>query len=64
MYLLDNNRSAAPTQVIVKNTEGKEVTVPSEQMIVKKSSHNPFREFAVFALGGGIGVLFGRKFSI
>lgn len=67
MYMFNNNqpRQSAPTQVIVQSTDGKEVKVPESQLIVKKTdSYNPIREFFVFVLGGGIGVLAGRKFSI
>lgn len=70
MYMFDNNRQSAPvqqqvpTQVAVKDSEGKTVTVPESQMIVRKYSHNPLREFAVFSLGGGLGVLVGRRLSL
>jgi hypothetical protein len=70
MYMFNNNRSAPapayaqPTQVVVQDSKGGNVTVPSSEMIVKKYSHNPLREFLVFSLVGGIGVLVGRKFSI
>lgn len=68
MYMFDNNRPQqqiqTPTQVIVKDSDNKTVTVPENQMIVRKYSHSPVREFFVFALGGGIGVLLGRKFSL
>ena len=70
MYMFDNNRQSAPvqqqvpTQVIVKDSEGESVKIPENQMIVRKYSHNPLREFAVFSLGGGLGVLLGRRFSL
>ncbi len=70
MYMFDNNRQSAPvqqqvpTQVIVKDSEGESVKIPENQMIVRKYSHNPLREFAVFSLGGGLGVLLGRRLSL
>ena len=66
MFMFDNNRQSAPVQqqVAVKDSDGKTVTVPESQMIVRKCSHNPLREFAVFSLGGGLGVLLGRRFSL
>lgn len=70
MYMFDNNRSqpaqtqSQPTQVLVKSSEGKDVAVPEQQLVVKKYSYNPIREFLVFALGGGIGVLVGRKVTL
>ncbi len=53
-----------PAQIIVKDSDNKTVTVPENQMVIRKYSYSPVREFFVFALGGGIGVLFGRKFSL
>ena len=67
MYMFDRNSQpavAAPTQVIVRDANGTDVKVPENQMIVKKYSYDPLREFMVFALGGGVGVLVGCKFSI
>lgn len=68
MYMLDNNRPQQqiqqPAQIIVKDSDNKTVTVPENQMVIRKYSYSPVREFFVFALGGGIGVLFGRKFSL
>lgn len=68
MYMLDNNRPQQqvqqPAQIIVKDSDNKNVTVPENQMVIRKYSYSPVREFFVFALGGGIGVLFGRKFSL
>jgi len=66
MYMFDNNRQQVqqPAQVIVRDSENKTVTVPENQMIVRKYSWSPIREFFVFALGGGIGILFGRKTAI
>jgi hypothetical protein len=53
---------AQPTQVLVKDAEGQSVSVPENQLIVRKYSYSPIREFLVFSLGGGIGVLAARKF--
>lgn len=66
MYMFDNNRQQVqqPAQVIVRNSDNKAVTVPETQMIVRKYSWSPIREFFVFALGGGIGILFGRKTAL
>ena len=71
MYMMNNNRSSSPapltspqTYIQVKDAEGNSVKVPENQIVVKKeNTYNPVREFFVFALGGGIGVLVGRKFS-
>ncbi len=66
MYMFDNNRQQVqqPAQVIVRDSDNKTVTVPETQMIVRKYSWSPIREFFVFALGGGIGILFGRKTAL
>lgn len=67
MYMFDNNRDSnrqlTPTQVVVKDSSGESVKIPENQMIVKRYSYNPFREFLVFSLGGGLGVLIGRRFA-
>lgn len=66
MYMFNNNNrpayaAPAPTQVIVKNDDGEEVKVPASQMIVKKYSYDPLREFMVFSLGSGLTVLAARQ---
>ena len=70
MWAMNNNRGGGgnvqqsqPSYVQVEGKDGKDVVVPSDQLIVR-NSYNPVREFFVFALGGGIGVLVGRKFSL
>jgi hypothetical protein len=65
MWALDNNeRQQQPAQVIVNGVDGERVKVPSSELVVKRDSWNPVREFFVFALGGGVGVLVGRRFSL
>lgn len=63
MYMFNNNNRPAPQSapIIVKDVEGESVKVPQSQLIVQKDSHNPLREFAVFSLGGGIGVFVGSR---
>jgi hypothetical protein len=61
MYMFNNNNrptTVAPAApIIVRNTDGEDVKVPQSELVVQKDSHNPLREFAVFSLGGGLGVL-------
>lgn len=72
LWALDNNRgggSGAPQQqqvpqVAVVDTNGEKVTVPASQLVVQRNAWSPVREFFVFTLGGGIGVLLGRRFSL
>jgi hypothetical protein len=64
MWALDNDRQQQPAQVIVNGVDGEHVKVPSSELVVKRNSWNPVREFFVFVLGGGIGVLVGRRFSL
>jgi hypothetical protein len=65
MYMLNNNNNRQPvaqsTPIIVKDIDGEAVKVPQSQLVVQKDSHNPLREFAVFSLGGGIGVIAGSR---
>jgi hypothetical protein len=66
MWALDNNRGNAQQQqpapqVIVANTDGEKVTVPASQLVVQRNTWSPVREFFVFSLGGGIGILLGRR---
>jgi hypothetical protein len=63
MYMFNNNNQPAPQSapIIVKDVGGEPVKVPQSQLIVQKDSHNPLREFAVFSLGGGIGVFAGSR---
>lgn len=63
MYMFDNNRQQVPTQVMVKDSKGENVTIPESQMIVRKYSYDPLREFAVFSLGSGIGIFISRLFK-
>ena len=67
MYMFNNNRNSAqvrqPAQIVVKDGSGEIVKVPESQMIVKKYSYDPIREFLVFSLGDGLGVLVGKRFA-
>lgn len=69
MWMSENNNSRQyapqqPTQVMVKSVDGETVKVSPDQMIVRKYSYNPVREFFVFALGAGVATLVVRKLSI
>lgn len=67
IWAMDRDRPAQqqPAQVIVRNADGEFTKVAPEQLVVRRTySWSPVREFFVFALGGGIGVLVGRKVSL
>ena len=69
MWALDNNRGGSqaqqgpPPQVVVQNTDGEQVKVPASQLVVQRKAWDPLREFFVFSLGGGIGVLLARRLA-
>lgn len=62
LYMMDNKPQQR--EIVVNNTSGDPVKIPENQMIVKKYSYSPVREFFVFLLGSGVGVAVGRKFTL